>query len=101
MTARAGPARGPFDAGETRDAVDDRHTHTHDHPPNSRIGGGQECVLCPVCVLLQALSTARPEVMEHLLAAGKELTLAVQALVEAQAEGHRRGDDGLQRIDVE
>lgn len=105
--------------------MDDPHTHAHDHGPHARIGGGQECVLCPICVLLQALSTSRPEVMEHLAAAGRELGLALQAIVDGHAGagqegatdegggrgrargGEQRRDDGaergegLERIEVE
>lgn len=74
----------------------------HDHPPlASGIGGGEECVLCPVCVLLQAVSTTRPDVMRHLLAAGRELTLALQAVLEQQTEAEAAADAGVQRIDVE
>jgi predicted RNA polymerase sigma factor len=53
------------------------------------MGGGAECLACPICVILQALSSARPEVMAHLLAASRELTLAFQALVDAQADAAR------------
>lgn len=105
--------------------MDDRQTHAHDHGPHAQIGGGEECVLCPICVLLQALSTSRPEVMGHLAAAGRELALALQAIVDGHAatppdetsgedrgptrgrptDPRRDGDaqrgDGLQRIDVE
>lgn len=63
---------------------------SHGHGPTGAapggIGGGPECTLCPVCVLLQAMTTARPETTTHLLAAGRELTLALKAALEAQAE---------------
>lgn len=71
--------------------------HTHDHPP---IGGGAECLACPICVLLQALTTARPEVTQHLVNAGRELTLAFAALVEAQTAAYDRADR-VQRIRVD
>jgi hypothetical protein len=72
--------------------------HSHEHPP---IGGGPECLACPVCVLLQALSSVRPEVVQHLAAAGRELTLALAALVEAQASAYDRTEPKVQRIRVE
>ncbi len=56
----------------------------HEHGP----GASPECALCPVCVLLQALTTARPEVTGHLLAAGRELTLALKAAIDAQVDGY-------------
>jgi hypothetical protein len=79
--------------------------HSHDHPPfggsGPPVGGGQECVVCPVCVLLQALTSVKPEVMEHLLNAGRELTLALQAVLESQAAAQQRASEGLQRIKVD
>ena len=44
--------------------------------------------MCPVCVFLQAVSTVRPEVTQHLLNAGRELALALTAAIEAQAEAY-------------
>lgn len=69
--------------------MDDQSDH-HEHGaiPSSGIGGGPECTLCPVCVLIQALSSVRPEVTQHLLNAGRELTLALTAMLENQAEAY-------------
>jgi hypothetical protein len=53
------------------------------------IGGGQECTLCPVCALLQAVDSTRPEVLAHLYAAGRELATALRLVAEthlAQSE---------------
>lgn len=68
----------------------DVHHDAHEHgtTPGSGIGGGPECTLCPVCVLLQALTSVRPEVTQHLLNAGRELTLALTAMLETQAEAY-------------
>jgi hypothetical protein len=52
-----------------------------------------------VCVLLQALTSSRPEVTEHLLAAAKEFTLALQAVVQAQAKAYDDAGDRLKRAD--
>lgn len=69
--------------------MDDQHDgHEHGGLPGSGIGGGPECTLCPVCVLLQALTSVRPEVTQHLLNAGRELTLALTAVLETQAEAY-------------
>ena len=67
---------------------DEQHGHEHGPIPSSGIGGGPECTLCPVCVLIQALSSVRPEVTQHLLNAGRELTLALTAMLENQAEAY-------------
>ena len=66
----------------------DDHQHRHDHGAVPGIGGGPECTLCPVCVFLQAITSVRPEVTQHLLNAGRELTLALTAMLENQAEAY-------------
>jgi hypothetical protein len=67
---------------------DQEHSHAAGDLPPHGIGGGPECTLCPVCVFLQAVSSIRPEVTQHLLNAGRELTLAVTAMLDAQAEAY-------------
>lgn len=88
----------PTAEGDARDAG---HGHAHGPP----IGGGTECLLCPVCVVLQALTEARPEVTQHLLAAARELALALKAGFESQAEAADRASakvgSRLERIDVD
>jgi hypothetical protein len=79
---------------------------------------GSECRSCPVCLALQALQEVRPEVRMHLVAAGRELVLALRAALAADTPsnsepappsggasdnhaasngGHRR----LRRIDIQ
>jgi hypothetical protein len=67
---------------------DEQHGHGHEGFAGHGIGGGPECTLCPVCVLLQAMTSVRPEVTQHLLNAGRELVLALTAALEAQAEAY-------------
>lgn len=58
---------------------------------------GSECRSCPVCLVLQALQEARPEVRTHLVAAGRELVLALRAALAqdmASDEGERQGAGG-------
>ena len=62
--------------------MSDHHTHG--------VGASPECALCPVCVLLQAFSTAQPEVTGHLLAAGRELSMAMAKAFEASASSFDR-----------
>lgn len=72
----------------------DHQQHTHDHPPlGGAIGGGAECLACPICVVLQAVAEARPEVLGHVAAAGRELALAVQALLGVQPPDRPAADD--------
>lgn len=65
------------------------------------VGGSSECVLCPVCALLQAVTATRPEVTEHLLAAGRELTLAVKAALDGHVAAHDRAGERLRRINID
>ena len=55
---------------------------------------------CPVGLALTMADQVRPEVVEHLLAAGRELLLAVKAVVDARAEAFGR-ESPLERITIE
>jgi hypothetical protein len=50
---------------------------------------GSECRSCPVCLVLQALQEVHPEVRTHLVAAGRELVLALRAAVASEDERNR------------
>jgi hypothetical protein len=59
-------------------------------------GPAAACGACPICAGMAALRHARPEAVEHLLKAGAELVLAVRALLQEPARGHRpAGEDRL------
>ncbi|MDP8969715.1 MAG: hypothetical protein M3N52_04310 [Actinomycetota bacterium] len=78
----------------------DEHRERADQP-GLREGSGRQ--LSSICALLRTLSEARPEVTRHLLAAVRELGLALLAVVEPQGERAqdgpaRAGGDGLRRI---
>ncbi|AXV07489.1 hypothetical protein DVS28_a2810 [Euzebya pacifica] len=68
-------------------------------------GGSPECSLCPICVALQALGSARPDVTTHLLSAARELALAVKTAAEGQVEATDRAQsvmsDRLTRINID
>jgi hypothetical protein len=58
---------------------------------------------CPICLAVTALQPLKPEVVEHLLNAGREFLLAVKAVVDARAEDVMDDDDRerrLERIDI-
>ena len=57
--------------------------------------------VCPVGMFLTLADQARPEVVEHLLAAGRELMLAVTALMDARADAIRKTPSRVERIEVE
>jgi hypothetical protein len=58
---------------------------------------------CPVCLLVTAAGSASPELAEHLAAAGRELLLALRALIDARLEatGDSARPNGLERIPIE
>lgn len=68
-------------------------------------GGSPECQLCPICVLLQALGSTRPDVTTHLLSAARSLALAVKTAAEGQLEATDRAqaamNDRLTRINID
>jgi hypothetical protein len=43
--------------------------------------------LCPICMAVTAAGDARSDVLEHLLSAGREVLLAVRAVIDARLEG--------------
>ena len=57
---------------------------------------------CPIGLALSAVQPLRPEAVEHLLVAGRELFLAMRAVVDGRAEQFA-GEDGssdLEKIDI-
>jgi hypothetical protein len=54
---------------------------------------------CPIGMALTVADQIRPEVVEHLLAAGREFLLAVKAVIDARAEGMHRSSP-LEKIDI-
>ena len=62
---------------------------------------GQVCPVgfCPIGFALSAADQVRPEVVEHLLAAGREMMLAMKAFVDAQADRMARTSP-IERIDI-
>ena len=66
--------------------------------------GDQPCRSCPVCMLIEAVGSSRPEVAGHLRAAGRELSLAMRAALEAMPEdpdASDRPDGRLRRINLD
>lgn len=66
-----------------------------DAAPTHRI---DTCGICPFCTLLRVVAEARPEVVQHVAEATRHLTLALRAVVDAQAAQY--GDRGFEHIEV-
>lgn len=56
--------------------------------------------ICPIGMFLTATGEVRPDVVEHLLKAGREFILAAQALIESRSDILQRSSS-LHKIDVE
>jgi 3-keto-L-gulonate-6-phosphate decarboxylase len=56
--------------------------------------------LCPVGMFLSVTGDVRPEALDHLLRAGRELMMAGKAIIEARADEVREPAK-LHRIDVQ
>ena len=67
--------------------------------PSFTPGMSPDCLMCPFGLFFFTMRNTRPEVMEHLTAAGHELFLAFRALVEQTGERWDQAQS-LQRITV-
>jgi hypothetical protein len=67
--------------------------------------GDQVCTVgfCPICLAVTAVQPLKPEAVEHLLNAGRELLLAMTAVLGARADetGGKEKAPTLTRIDIE
>jgi hypothetical protein len=55
---------------------------------------------CPVGMFLTVAGTARPEAVEHLMAAGRELMLALSSVINARVDDLGRSSQ-LEKIELE
>jgi hypothetical protein len=72
-------------------------------PPSAEErSGAPACpvAFCPVGLAMTLTDQIRPEVVEHLMAAGRELLLAMKAVIDARVEGYQRSSP-LERISIE
>ena len=56
--------------------------------------------LCPICFAVSALQPLRPEAVEHLMNAGRELLLAVKSVLDQRAGDAAEERTRLERIDI-
>src|SRR5438105_2089545 len=88
--ARAGPTARPLRS--TRTGSRSKATSSSrgaKAPPVKAPAASPVCSVgfCPICLAVTALGEARPDLVEHVLLAGREMLLAVRALVDARLEG--------------
>jgi hypothetical protein len=56
---------------------------------------------CPICMVVTALGEARPELVEHLLLASREMLLAVRAVIDAKLEAQQSAPAKLERLRID
>ncbi len=56
--------------------------------------------LCPICMVVTAVGQARPDLVQHLLMASREVLLALRSVIDARLEG-TPAPSKLERIKVE
>lgn len=52
----------------------------------SEHGHGSDCAYCPICATIAVVRNTRPEVLDHLAAAARELIVAAGLLLEEAGE---------------
>jgi hypothetical protein len=83
-----------------------------DERRGDRRGAGREAspprplcsfAFCPICMALTAIGEAKPDLVDHLLTASREMLLAVRALIDARLEGTATGPPPtkLERLTIE
>lgn len=72
--------------------------------PEAAAETGHVCnvAFCPIGLALTAVQPLKPEVVEHLLVAGREFFLAAKALLEVRAEDLAKdgGSSAFEKIDI-
>jgi hypothetical protein len=84
------PAADPAEAGAGAEAAEPAASHAAACP----------VAFCPVGLAMTLTDQVRPEVVEHLMAAGRELLLAMKAVIDARVEGFERSSP-LEKITIE
>jgi hypothetical protein len=72
-------------------------------PPSAPAAPICSVVFCPICTMVTAMGEARPDLVEHLLLAGREMLLAARAVIDARLEtmdGDKKPNK-LERIRIE
>ena len=84
---------------------------THENPPGAAstdpgtaADAGHVCnvAFCPIGLALTAVQPLKPDVVEHLLVAGREFFLAAKALMDARADDLTKdgGPTTFEKIDI-
>lgn len=72
-------------------------------PEDEQEHGAPTCTIgfCPICLAVTAMQPIRPDVLEHLLNAGREFLLAARSVLDARADAVAPEDRAtLEKIDI-
>jgi hypothetical protein len=95
-----------------REPTGPTHEPTHDEPPPASASSpgpasgdvGHVCnvAFCPIGLALTAVQPLKPDVVEHLLLAGREFFLAAKALMDVRADDLSKdgGSPTFEKIDI-
>jgi hypothetical protein len=102
--ADGGPSR-PAAAAGAEDEVDvDEFERIGGEAERAGAGdaGSHVCsvAFCPISMALSAVEGARPDAVEHLLAAGREFLLATKAVLDERAAQSGPSSTRLEKIDI-
>jgi hypothetical protein len=60
-----------------------------------------QVAFCPICMAVTTLGEIKPELLEHLLLAGREMLLALRAAIDTRLEGQEKAVTKLERLKIE
>jgi hypothetical protein len=106
----AEPGQGGTRARRTRAAT---RSGAEAGAPHSRDSGGDggesatggqpplcSIAFCPICTFVTTVGNVRPELVEHLVLASREVLLAVRAVIDARLEGMPPSSPKLERLTI-
>ena len=94
--------RGP--ASHRRDEVVIEEVGDGERPAGQPPSARPSCsfTFCPICTALTLVAEARPELLDHVLVAGREALLALRALIDSRVEGApSRQSSKLERLTID
>lgn len=96
MPKKTEPTSSTTTAEPPPDAEPDRNERASD------TGHVCDVAFCPIGLALSAIQPMKPDVIEHLLVAGREFFLAAKAIMDARAEDLSQdgGASALEKIDI-
>jgi hypothetical protein len=60
-----------------------------------------QVAFCPICMAVTTLGDVKPELLEHLLLAGREILLAFRAAIDSRLDGQEKAVTKLERLTIE